>query len=138
MQILTVLLVFIATCSHGNQRLVAQQDNTTLLDSMAATSKAFRIAVETIKPSLVTIESFGGVSTIQGRIGGIRKQGEGNTTGIMISKEGHIITSSFNFIQAPPVITVLTSDGQRRFAKLLGRDETRKICLLKIPPYDGI
>ena len=100
--------------------------------AMALTSKAFRKATEKIMPSLVTIESFGGVGAVQGRIGGIRKQGEGNTTGILISEDGYILTSTFNFIQQPPVITVITSDGQRRFATVMGRDDTRKLCLLKI------
>jgi len=85
-----------------------------------------------MQPGLVTIESFGGVSVVQGRIGGIRKQGEGNTTGIIVSPEGHIVTSTFNFIQQPPVITVITSDGTRHVAEMLGRDDTRKICMLKI------
>ncbi len=106
--------------------------------AMSLTSTAFRLAVERIRPALVTIESFGGVSAVQGRIGGIRSQGEGNTTGILISDQGHIVTSTFNFIQSPPVITVITSDGKRRVAQLLGRDETRKICLLKIDPVDEI
>lgn len=109
-----------------------------VLEAMTLTSKAFRSAVNRIRPSLVTIESFGGVSAVQGRIGGIRKQGEGNTTGVLISKEGHIVTSSFNFITSPPVITVITSDGERRVAKLLGRDETRKLCLLKLTAFPGI
>ncbi|MCH2183174.1 MAG: S1C family serine protease [Mariniblastus sp.] len=100
--------------------------------AMILTSKAVRQAIESIQPSLVTIESFGGVSVVQGRIGGIRKQGEGNTTGIIVSPEGHIVTSTFNFIQQPPVITVVTSDGTRHVAKMLGRDDTRKICMLKI------
>ena len=75
--------------------------------AMALTSKAFRKATEKIMPSLVTIESFGGVGAVQGRIGGIRKQGEGNTTGILISEDGYILTSTFNFIQQPPVILSL-------------------------------
>ena len=100
--------------------------------AMALTSKAFRQANKSILPSLVTIESFGGVGAVQGRIGGIRKQGEGNTTGILVSKDGYILTSTFNFIQQPPVITVITSDGRRRLAKVMGRDDTRKLCLLKI------
>ena len=103
--------------------------------AMALTSKAFRQANKAILPSLVTIESFGGVGAVQGRIGGIRKQGEGNTTGILVSKDGYILTSTFNFIQQPPVITVITSDGRRRLAKVMGRDDTRKLCLLKI---DGV
>ncbi len=96
------------------------------------TAKAFRIAAEKIQPSLVSIESFGGVGARQGRIGGIRKQGEGNTTGVIISPDGYILTSTFNFIQSPPVVSVMTRDGTRRVAKLLGRDDTRKVCLLKI------
>ena len=103
-----------------------------LYRAMALTSRSFRSAADKIHPALVTIESYGGVGAVQGRIGGIRKQGEGNTTGIMISPDGFILTSTFNFIQQPPVITVITSDGKRRFARTVGRDDTRKICLLKI------
>lgn len=106
-----------------------------LMEAMSLTSKAFRSAATRVAPSLVTIESYGGVSAVQGRIGGIRKQGEGNTTGIVISSDGFILTSTFNFIQRPPVISVILSSGERHFAKLVGRDDTRKICLLKI---DGL
>lgn len=103
-----------------------------LMEAMTLTSRAFRSATNRVTPSLVTIESYGGVSAVQGRIGGIRKQGEGNTTGIVISSDGYILTSTFNFIQRPPVISVILGDGERHFAKLVGRDDTRKICLLKI------
>ena len=106
-----------------------------LFRGMALTSTAFREAAKNIQPALVMIESYGGVGAVRGRIGGIRKQGEGNTTGVMVSPDGYILTSTFNFIQQPPVITVITSDGVQRIAKLLGRDDTRKICLLKI---DGV
>ena len=105
---------------------------------MLLTPRAFRAAAAKIRPSLVVIESFGGVSTEQGKIGGIRKQGEGNTTGVVISPDGYVVTSTFNFIRQPPVITVVTSDGKQRVAKLLGRDETRKLCLLKIDNVEGL
>ena len=98
------------------------------IQKMMLTSKAFRAASEKARPWLVTIESFGGVSTVQGRIGGIRKQGEGNTTGIVISKDGYILTSTFNFVQRPPIITIRTMDGQRRVADMVGR------CLLYTSP----
>ncbi len=103
-----------------------------IMQGMRLTPKAFRIAAQRVQPALVTIESFGGTSTVVGKIGGIRQQGEGNTTGVMISPDGYVITSAFNFIEQPPVITVITSDGVRRVANLLGRDDTRRICLLKI------
>jgi len=118
-----------ATAVGRSAPKLSQEDH---FRAMALTSKAFRQSSKSILPSLVTIESFGGVGAVQGRIGGIRKQGEGNTTGILVSKDGYILTSTFNFIQQPAVITVITSDGQRQLAKVMGRDDTRKLCLLKI------
>ena len=101
-------------------------------ETMQATAKAFRAATDKIETRLVTIESYGGVGTKEGKIGGIRKQGEGNTTGVLIDSEGYIITSTFNFVNRPLIITVVTSDGVRRVAKVMGRDDSRKICLLKV------
>ena len=120
------------------ESLANAQVDTGQLERLQLTTKAIRHAEAKIRPCLVTIESFGGVSAVQGRIGGIRKQGEGNTTGIMISPDGYVVTSTFNFIQQPPVITVITHDGQRRFAKLVGRDDSRKLCLLKIEDCQGM
>ena len=103
-----------------------------LAAAMQLTSQAFRLAAKRVEPSLVTIESFGGAGTTRGKIGGIRKQGEGNTTGVVISTDGYIVTSTFSFIEQPSFFSVIPSDGKRRIAKLIGRDDTRKICLLKI------
>lgn len=100
--------------------------------------KAFRAAAARVLPSTVTIESFGGVSgagTKRGKMAGIRLPGEGPTTGVIVSSDGYIITSTFNFLKKPPIITVVLPDGQRKVAKLLGSDETRKLCLLKV---DGV
>ena len=130
-----ILLPWLLLPALANDSAAQELDS---LKAMALTSKAFRRASDIIKPQLVTIESFGGVSAVQGKIGGIRNQGEGNTTGVLVSKEGHIVTSTFNFIQSPPIITVITGDGKRRVAKLLGKDEIRKLCILKIEPYPEI
>jgi serine protease Do len=138
-----LLMTGILVCGPGFQAIAAAQqpvarvDETPTspeqeLEAMALTARAFRSAAERVLPSLVTIESFGGVSAVQGKIGGIRGQGEGNSTGLMLTSDGLVVTSTFNFIQQPPVITVITSDGQRRIAKMLGRDDIRKICLLKL------
>ena len=99
--------------------------------------KAFRAAVERIRPSLVVIETHGGGALpAPGRrrpsIGGFSKPGEGATTGVIVGDDGHILTSAFNFIGKPQVITVTLSDGSRHVAKQLGRDDTRSLCLLKI------
>jgi serine protease Do len=102
--------------------------------------KAFRAAVARVEPSIVRIETFGGVGPSAGRpqrgaMSGINRPGEGPTTGLLVSSDGYIITSSFNFIRKPAIITVALADGTRKVAELLGRDETRKLCLLKI---DGV
>jgi serine protease Do len=97
--------------------------------------KAFRAASARVLPSMVTIESFGGVAgagTKRGKMAGIRLPGEGPTTGVIVSRDGYIITSTFNFLKKPPIITVELPNGQRKVAKLLGSDETRKLCLLKV------
>lgn len=130
--VLSIVIVVTLACA-----LPSAADEASL-EAMKVLPKVFRAAVDRIQPALVTIESFGGVRATQGRIGGIRKQGEGNTTGVMISGDGLIITSTFNFVTRPPVITVVTSDGKQHVAELLGRDDTRKICLLKIAGADGL
>jgi serine protease Do len=113
--------------------------------------QAFRAAVARVLPSVVTIETYGGVLMPERpaaqppsparrprrtrgprRITAIGNPGEGPTTGLVLSPDGILITSTYNFLRDPPVITVVLEDGSRHVAKLLGRDETRKICLLKI------
>jgi serine protease Do len=66
---------------------------------------------------------------------GISGPGEGPTTGLIISSDGYIITSTYNFLRRPEIITVVLHDGTQHVARLLGRDETRKLCVLKI---DGV
>jgi serine protease Do len=106
----------------------------TLLRGTLLTPKAFRAAAAKVAPSLVRIEGFGGIAAgVDG--GGYQAPGEGPTTGVVLSSDGYIITSTFNFLRKPPIITVVTPAGQRHVARLLGRDETRKLCLLKV---DGV
>jgi serine protease Do len=112
-------------------------------------AKAFRAAVERVLPSLVTIETHGGVAARptprpggrgrrRRRISPVARPGEGPTTGIIVSPEGHILTSTFNFLHKPPVITVVLHDGSAHVATLLGRDDTRKLCLLRIENAEGL
>jgi serine protease Do len=99
--------------------------------------KAFRAAAAKVQPSIVRIEGFGGIAPGAGG-GGYLAPGEGPTTGLVISEDGHIVTSTFNFLRKPPIITVVTPDGRRHVAQLLGRDETRRICLLKAEGLSGV
>ncbi len=119
------VMAIAALGSVGAQNLFA--------DGTLLAPQAFRAAVAMVEPSLVRIEGFGGVSAAAS--GGHPSPGEGPTTGVIISADGHIVTSTFNFLKKPPVITVVMHNGRRHVARLLGRDETRKICLLKV---DGV
>ena len=113
---------------------VAQESAAPLTRGTLLAPKAFRVAAAKVQPSLVRIEGFGGLAAgVAG--GGYQAPGEGPTTGLVLSSDGYIVTSTFNFIRKPPVITVVFASGQRRVARLLGRDETRRICLLKV---DGL
>jgi serine protease Do len=128
-----------ADAAHSQDTaLNTREQDESILVGIRVAPKAFRAAAARISPSLVTIESFGGSSAIAGRIGGIRQRGEGNTTGLVISPDGLIVTSSFNFIEQPKVITVITHDGNRHVARVLGRDDTRRICLLKMDDVEGL
>lgn len=107
-------------------------------DGVRLAPRAFRAAVEKVRPSLVTIEAFGATTATgakESKIPGINNPGDGPTTGVVLSADGWIVTSTFNFIRKQQVITVTLPDGSRKVAKLVGRDDTRKLCLLKV---DGV
>jgi len=110
----------------------------TLLRGTLLSPKAFRAAAKKIQPSMVTIEGFGGLAPGSGQTKGIHAPGEGPTTGVVISSDGYIVTSTFNFIRKPPIIAVRLPSGERKIARLLGRDETRRICLLKVDGVSGL
>ncbi|MFQ5429932.1 MAG: S1C family serine protease [Phycisphaerae bacterium] len=102
-----------------------------------ARASVIRSAVAKIAPSIVTIETIGGAQPLAG--GGREaafKLAEGPTTGLVWSSDGLILTSSFNFARKPSIITVTLPDGRRAVATLLGRDEIRRLALLKIEASD--
>ncbi len=109
-----------------------------LLRGTLLSPKAFRAAAKKIQPSMVTIEGFGGLAPGSGQTKGIHAPGEGPTTGLVVSSDGYIVTSTFNFLRKPPIIAVRLPSGERKIARLLGRDETRRICLLKVDGVSGL
>ena len=130
-----------------------EADRGSPVDARLLAPKAFRSAAASVRPSLVRIETYGGVfdparaapSPRGGRPGrrprrvrAVGRPGEGPTTGLIISADGLILTSTFEFLREPPVITVALADGSRHVAHLLGRDETRALCLLKIDDVTGL
>src|SRR5688572_24488855 len=118
-------LLALVTSLLAAPALSAQDSSASLTPGVHLAPQAFREATAKARPSIVRIEGFGGVASA--KTGGYAAPGEAPTTGLVISADGHIITSTFNFLRQPPVITVVRTDGQRHVAQLLGRDETRKV-----------
>jgi serine protease Do len=60
------------------------------------------------------------------------QKAEGPTTGVILTADGHIVTSAWNFESQPSVVTVTTPDGRTTAARLLGVDRASGIALLKV------
>jgi serine protease Do len=96
-------------------------------DESAREEAAFKAAVAEIAPSVVSIETVGGLESL-----GDVLVGTAPSSGLVVGSDGYIISSTYNFAHRPASI-IVTLPGNRRFAaKLVARDETRKLVLLKI------
>lgn len=107
-------------------------------DVPEATDAALRAAVEKVSGSVAKIETSGGTEVVGGpsvQAGGFRK-GTGPTTGVVVSADGYVITSSFNFANKPTDIFVTVPGRPRTVAKVVSSDSTRMLTLLKIEAKD--
>lgn len=106
----------------------------------AAKARVIRAAVHRAKRSIVTVETIGGAQPIAEGPDGVREEAfrlaDGPTTGVVVSPDGLILTSSINFARNPTVITVTLDDGRQFVATLLGRDEIRRLAVLRIAADD--
>lgn len=107
------LIVFVSTKTHAEDAAQMQQ--------------ALQQAVAAVDPSVVRIETIGGVDLV-----GEILTGTGPTTGCVVREDGYIITSSFNFLANPSSIVVTTWDGQKLAAVIVASDESRMLTLLKV------
>ncbi|MBI2825673.1 MAG: PDZ domain-containing protein [Planctomycetia bacterium] len=89
--------------------------------------QAMRAAVARVAPSVVKIETVGGLE----RVGKVLV-GTGPTTGLVVSSDGYIVSSAFNFAQKPSSILVGLADGTRTPARLVATDHQRMLVLLKV------
>ncbi len=118
----------------------------------------FREVADRVKPFLVRIETVGGAQPVEirddprgpspeGEIpspvprpqnpfrdspGGGFQIADGPTTGMIYSSDGYILTSSFNFVREPALVSVTLTDGRRLAADVVARDQVRKLAMLKI------
>ena len=100
-------------------------------DSLASREEAaLRAAAERVADSVVQIRTIGGLETIGGTV-----LADGPTTGLVISEDGYIVSSAFNFVQQPASILVTFASGKQAPAELVAKDHSRMIVLLKA---DGV
>src|SRR5262249_18061712 len=108
--------------------------------------KAIKAAVKAVAPSVVQIETSGGTDVITiggggglgaGPITPMVRKGVGPTSGLIVSPDGYIISSAFNFANKPTSIIIAVAGHKERYvAKVVATDTTRMLTLLKIEPKD--
>ncbi|MFP6766574.1 MAG: PDZ domain-containing protein [Planctomycetaceae bacterium] len=89
--------------------------------------QAFKAAAVNVAPSVVRIQTVGGLDRV-----GRMLTGTGATTGLIVSADGYVISSAFNFISKPASVLVTLADGRRFPAKIVANDRARMLTLLKI------
>jgi S1-C subfamily serine protease/predicted esterase len=96
--------------------------------------QAIKAAVRKVAPSIVQIQTSGGTDIIgSGPRGAQVRKGMGPTTGVIVSADGYIASSAFNFANKPSSIDVAVPGKSTRYvAKVVATDTTRMITLLKI------
>lgn len=87
---------------------------------------ALTSAAEAASPSVVQIRTIGGFESLEGT-----QFADGPTTGLIISPDGYIISSAFNFAQQPASILVTFASGKQTAAELVATDHSRMLVLLK-------
>jgi serine protease Do len=113
-----LLILFLATVAAP---FAGAQDRTALEQA------AIRAAVARVAPSVVQIETIGGIERVEKLL-----FGTGPTTGLIVDAQGYIVSSAFNFVNRPASILVRLADGTRRPARLVATDRSRMLVLLKI------
>lgn len=96
-------------------------------DLELAEEQAFKQAAAFAAPSIVRIDTVGGLDVV----GQIRTS-TAPTSGVVLTEDGYIISSAFNFISKPASVLVTLPDGKRHPAKMIATDRLRMVTLLKI------
>jgi serine protease Do len=143
-------LILVCSPAAGSDQHTSAE---TSYEALRATQGVFRGVVEKVVPFLVRIETVGGSQPtaplpedeteeekprkrrqhqFQDPLGSDFIVADGPTTGLVYSSDGYIITSSFNFVREPILISAVLPDGRRMAADLVARDQVRKIALLKV------
>src|ERR1051326_7391857 len=91
------------------------------------TEKLIKAAMQRVAPSVVQIETSGGTEMVgAGGPGGGMLKGVGPTTGVIVSPDGYVISSAFNYANKPTAVFVtIPGQKERKVAKTIATDQTR-------------
>jgi len=107
--------IFIAVCLSAATATLNASDNV---------GDAVRSAVHNVSPSVVRIQIIG----IPDRSGAVASR---TTTGVVVSEQGEVVSSSFGFGGQIAGVFVEDSQGERYAAELVAQDHLRKLVLLR-------
>ena len=131
-----VLVCFSVVLKSLSGNWVANAVATTAADAVGAPiadnldgleQAAFQAAVQAVAGSVVQIRTVGGLDRI-----GKTLIAQGPTTGLIVSADGYIVSSVFNFARQPSSILVRLPGGKQVAAELVARDKNRMLVLLKV------
>jgi serine protease Do len=106
---------------------VARGESTTRDNLLSQEEAALRAAADSVADSVVQIRTIGGLDVVAGTL-----LADGPTTGLIISADGYVISSAFNFVQQPASILVTLPSGKQAPAELVATDHSRMTVLLKV------
>lgn len=119
----SIFLTLIAIiCVLGISNKSSAQDNIAIQEE-----RAFQQAIALAEPSIVRIQTIGGLDQVGGQL-----LNTGPTTGVIVSEDGYILTSSFNFVGQPASTLVTLTDGRRFTAQIICKDDLKSLTLIKI------
>ncbi len=95
-----------------------------MTNSVIAASRAFPRVVQSVQPNMVKIYGAGGIRGL-----------EAYQSGMLISKEGHVLTV-WSYVLDTDYITVTLNDGRKFKGELVGADPRLEIAVLKIEAED--
>lgn len=103
-------------------------------DLNEALEKATKEAVRKVAPSVVQIVTQGGTDMVVATAKGAAfRKALGPTTGVVVSEDGYIVSSLFNFLNDPTTILVgVPGREEPVVAKRVANDRSRMLTLLKI------
>lgn len=122
----TVIFILLLLASFGTVAHAADRD-------YALEQQAINQATKAVADSVVQIRTVGGFERI-----GETTVSQGPSTGLIVTPDGYIVSSAFNFAQRPSSILVTLPSGKQLPAELVARDLNRMLVLLKVEAEDEL